>query len=395
MFFYCLLFSDDPVKLQNVLLNYINSWCCKWRLEINTDKTKVVQFRDKKTRATNVVFKINGNSLEQVTNYKYLGVIMQENLDYSVCINTLCNAAKRALGKIIYKSKTLKCLGFHTYSKLYNSMVAPIMDYGSEIWGYSSPKDANKVHLMAQRYFMGVHRFAPVAAVAGDMGWTSVKDRWTLNMTRFYNRLINTNPDRLLYKIFLFNKLHMEDNNWCSHIHGILENIDMDHLYDSGEILNIQEVKNKLSVNNQRDWMNMVEAKPKLRTYKLLKREYKSENYLTSNLYKYERSLLAQLRIGILPLHIETGRYVNIKPEDRKCKICNGQDIEDESHFLFHCDKYNSERTIFFANINRINANFNNMNDINKMEYLMNNHVYNFGRFLKEIYVKRRQLIYS
>ena len=388
------IFSDDPIKLQN-LLDYVNSWCHKWRMEINVDKTKVVQFRDKKQNPTDTLFKINGRILEQVSSYKYLGVIMQENLDYSMHITTLSNAAKRALGKVIYKSKTLKGLGYQTYSKLYNSMVAPIMDYGSEIWGFSTPNAANKVHLMAQRYFMGVHRFAPVAAVAGDMGWLSVKDRWALNMTRFYNRLINTNPDRLLAKVFMFNKLHTENNNWCKNMCNILNVLDMDHLYENNTILNIQEVKNKLMENNQNDWVNMVDAKPKLRTYKLIKKDYKPEQYLMSNLYKYERSLLAQLRIGILPLHIETGRYVNLRPEERLCKICNNQEIEDEVHFLFHCETYTNERASLFDNINQKSMDFSEMNDICKLDYLMKFHVYAFGHYVKDIYTKRRKILYN
>ena len=33
-------------------------------------------------------------------------------------------------------------------------------------------------------------------------------------------------------------------------------------------------------------------------------------------------------------LEIERGRYENIQPENRICKLCNGGNIENENHFL-------------------------------------------------------------
>ncbi len=35
-----------------------------------------------------------------------------------------------------------------------------------------------------------------------------------------------------------------------------------------------------------------------------------------------ERSLQAQFRVGVLPLRIETGRYCNLKLEERICELC-------------------------------------------------------------------------
>ena len=65
-----------------------------------------------------------------------------------------------------------------------------------------------------------------------------------------------------------------------------------------------------------------------------------------------ERSYLCQLRLGILPIAIETGRYKSIPLPSRLCEICNENVIEDEIHILFHCTKYEKERKIWYRNIN-------------------------------------------
>ena len=40
-----------------------------------------------------------------------------------------------------------------------------------------------------------------------------------------------------------------------------------------------------------------------------------------------------------------TGRYTNTPYEDRICTLCQTQDIGDEFHYLFICEKFTVERT--------------------------------------------------
>ena len=69
------------------------------------------------------------------------------------------------------------------------------------------------------------------------------------------------------------------------------------------------------------------------------------ENYITYNLSSSERSAMAQFRFGILPLNIETGRFRNQALEERLCTLCEFNEIEDESHFLFKCSLYDELRS--------------------------------------------------
>ena len=62
--------------------------------------------------------------------------------------------------------------------------------------------------------------------------------------------------------------------------------------------------------------------------------------------------------MGILPIAIETGRFINLPPTERLCKICNSGDVEDELHFIFDCETYNTERESFFQRVNETNVEF-------------------------------------
>ena len=64
-----ILISDDPQKLQNTLNNFA-SYCKDWKLNINTEKTKVMALGSK---TKNLHFNIMNKELEIVKSYKYLG----------------------------------------------------------------------------------------------------------------------------------------------------------------------------------------------------------------------------------------------------------------------------------------------------------------------------------
>ena len=63
---------------------------------------------------------------------------------------------------------------------------------------------------------------------------------------------------------------------------------------------------------------------------------------------------MSKIRLGCLPLSLETGRYcVPRLPEDRRiCLLCKrdseSPEIESECHFLFACNSYLNERNAWF-----------------------------------------------
>ncbi len=50
-----------------------------------------------------------------------------------------------------------------------------------------------------------------------------------------------------------------------------------------------------------------------------------------------QRSIMAQFRLRILPLSIETGKYTYIPEVFRLCIFCQVNMVEIEEHILFQC----------------------------------------------------------
>ena len=118
----------------------------------------------------------------------------------------------------------------------------------------------------------------------------------------------------------------------------------MQNSFERMDCISLELVKERMLNKYVNNWKMQVQNKPKLYLYKTFKVEYKTEDYLKMELNCVERAYLAQLRLGILPIEIETGRYRSVAREERICQICNMNNVEDELHFLLYCTAYENIR---------------------------------------------------
>ena len=83
----------------------------------------------------------------------------------------------------------------------------------------------------------------------------------------------------------------------------------------------------------------------KVRTYCLIKSEYRMEACLTSIANRTNRNMPAKLRCGNHPLLIEFGRHHKMDVDTRKCNLCDR--IENEIHLVTECQLYTGTRNKF------------------------------------------------
>lgn len=396
----CLLYADDLVLLSEneedlqTMLNILNDWCRKWRMRINVNKSKILHFRIPSQTRTTYDFKIGNISLEIVNRYKYLGLVLDEHLDFNTTSSILSESAGRALGSICSKFKSNKGFGYNTYSKLFECGVAPILDYCSGVWGFGKHEKADTIQNRAIRFYLGVHRFAPNLAINADMGWLYSRTRRKVEMVRFWNRMHIMDDTRLTKKVFLWDKSICK-RNWNSEIKQIFSETQSLDSFVNQTSLDVRYVKRVLHENVCNDWLDEVQKVPKLRTYVKFKREYCPEPYLKSVLNRQHRSALAQIRCGILPLSIETGRYLNIPEEYRLCLLCDQNVTESETHFIFHCSKYASLREQYFEEIAHVHPNFLALSDDDKFVILMSeSSVKKTANFVCQCFELRRKSMY-
>ena len=165
-------------------------------------------------------------------------------------------------------------------------------------------------------------------------------------MIRLWNRLIRMSDDGINKKVFLWSKVH--GSPWAVELYSIFEELDLCYIYQNNLCCSLNIVKIKLKEISEAKWSRDIALKAKLRTYLQIKHCFGSEPYVTCRLSRNQRSLVAQFRTGILPLAIEVGRFHNILEENRLCEFCDLHEIENESHFLLYCPKYEDLRISWF-----------------------------------------------
>ena len=244
----------------------------------------------------------------------------------------------------------------------------------------------------AIRLYLGVHRFTPNKAVNADMGWTSCRVRRYICMLRLWNRLVVMSANRITRKIFDWDRIR---NGWCTDIKKILNSIGLGDSFDNCDPIDIMHARDELHELQCISWSNEVQNIPKLRTYIKFKQDYAREHYVVAINNRGHRSALAQFRCGVLPLSIETGRFMSIPANLRLCNFCDENVVEDEVHFILYCSFYCELRNLLLAKVSTVIPDFISLNENEKMCALMGPLIVKHSaEFIYNAMYKRRKLLY-
>ena len=182
------------------------------------------------------------------------------------------------------------------------------------------------------------------------MGWTSAKTRHKLLALKFWNRLCKLDNSRVTRKVFNWDRTYASKRGtWSYYVKHALSDIGCIEMFNDVRTCDTDFAKTALCNLDNITWDVDRYKSEKLRYYNLYKYEKCQEDYLHMNITRYQRSLFSQFRCGILPLEIETGRFINSPLPDRLCRVCTEAAVEDEIHFLCDCKCYSDLRSDMYA----------------------------------------------
>ena len=152
----CLQYADDLVimstsheALQKCLYN-LEEYCDKWKLEVNTKKTKVIIFNKQGSQIKKHTFFYKANKIELVNEYKYLGFSFTTSGSSAPGIAVLIKQAKKAWFGIQHYLSNSKQRDINTYITLFDSQIKPILLYACEAWADSIKKESDISKLMTK-----------------------------------------------------------------------------------------------------------------------------------------------------------------------------------------------------------------------------------------------------
>ena len=85
-----MVFSNNAEQLQ-IGLDVLSEYCARWKLKVNISKTKILIFRKGGILPRNLEFTSDGEPLEIVKSFKYLGIVFTTGGPFSKTKSTKAN----------------------------------------------------------------------------------------------------------------------------------------------------------------------------------------------------------------------------------------------------------------------------------------------------------------
>ena len=139
---------DSMVDTMNRELELIQDWTVANRLTINNTKTELLLFGNISASNNNQQIYLNGSYVSYVEHAKFLGVIIDTNMNFKNHINYVTNKIAKHAG-ILYRIKD--CMPPKTRITYYNSFVLPYLNYNIIHWGSTNVTHLNPLIVVQKR----------------------------------------------------------------------------------------------------------------------------------------------------------------------------------------------------------------------------------------------------
>lgn len=185
--------GTDEITLANLINNDLKNYL-KWlfsnKLKINIEKTSYIIFKQKnKSVNNNLNININNIVLEKVSSIKYLGLLIDENLNWSLHLNKISDKVVSMLSAL-YRSRDY--LSNKSKFQIYNAFFLTHFRYLLPVWGMCGEVNFNKAQILQNK----------ILKILFNFDWLTSTNTIYLNLNLNKLRVIlEIEQCKLVYKI--------------------------------------------------------------------------------------------------------------------------------------------------------------------------------------------------
>ena len=357
------IFADTVFDMQTKI-DLLHSFCKKWKLIVNLDKTKMMVFRNGGYLKAIEKWNYGGENIEVISYYAYLGMIFSSRLCWSKCLENYSLKALRMVGAMRNVFNTFKKLPVDLAFKVFDIKIKPIVLYGSQVWGIGYYECIEKVQIQFCKAYLGVGKSTPNDLALLECGRSSLCVDYNMSVIKYWTKLVHMSLDRYPKKCYEQMKLHadMGRKNWVTCIRTLLFSIGFGEVWENQSYLgNVQlfltDVRSRLKDIDIQNLHSRIKEKENIYINFKSNNFYPSQKvaaYLTMSLNYRNRRVFSLLRTHSLPLKNNLYRCNIVN--NNLCEKCNGRGVfvENEFHLLFRCHQYNVLRESLIPEYYRI-----------------------------------------
>ena len=323
------LIHHDPKILQE-MLDITNHVALKYHIEFGAAKCKVVKIgKGKKS-----TIKLNGQILEEVDTYKYLGELISKKNNLEAHIEATETKIHAVTQSIITETgnKEFKGMKMQAIWQLFDATVTPIMTYGSESWNLTRKEENHlqTIHNKAIKTILALPQGTPTNILLAETGQLPIK--YTINKKKIMQAHRLENKDDSLAKRITSDK----NSLWKKMVKEIMNEYHLEekHLQMSKEML--KKIIDHVNKEKYKEEIRK-EAQTKSKT------KHWAENISTpiGNRPQYMEKLTrkqcsAIIRTRSRMLATKTNQKNQHKDDNQLCRYC-GQQEETQEHLLIQC----------------------------------------------------------
>ncbi|XP_075150786.1 uncharacterized protein LOC142224894 [Haematobia irritans] len=337
-----LLYADDivivadEIEVMQQMINNLYKYCKLWSMEINMNKSKVMVFRNGGRLSEREKWYLNGQQIETVAEYNYLGVIFTPKLSFKKHVQCRISQSKRAINMTWKNFLNKNYISLDTKWKLYLAICNSIKSYAAQLWGYEHFEEVDKL----QRYFL--KRILKVPENTPDYAIdleTNVDDGHLYTLKLHFKYISKTLYSYGMNRLpNFFTKILMEKELlWVKPINELLSHYGEQSIDTSTPkhtfCISVTNLMEKIQNSNKKSTIER--AMPSnTRIYKHL--DYtRGTSYMSHSYKQNEITWILKARSGMI--YLNGSRYTTDGEYDNHCTLCNLREIENIHHFLGKC----------------------------------------------------------
>lgn len=211
------LFADDTLiylhgsnidvmrDRMNSELEIIKQWLRLNKLKLNVGKTKVMIIRHPSMAAPINKISVDGEELEIVNQIKYLGIMIDDKLDFKENVDYVCKKVAKKVGVL---SRLTNNITMGARITIYKTIIAPHFDYCSTLLFLSDHAAFDRLQKLQNRAMRAVlkcMKLTPISFMLEALDWLSVKQRVYATTLTFIYKLQRGLLPRYLSEMVTFN----------------------------------------------------------------------------------------------------------------------------------------------------------------------------------------------
>ena len=172
--------ADDSTRLQRDIVS-LQKWEEDWLMRFNASKCQVLRVTNKRKPICSP-YTIHGHTLEVVDSAKYLGVHLDNHLNFNMHVDKITKKAKATRA---FLSRNITHCSQSVKEAAYTTFIRPTVEYASSAWDPHTQRNVKKLEQIqrssARFVTKDYDKSSSVSTMLQALNWTSLQDRRTLS----------------------------------------------------------------------------------------------------------------------------------------------------------------------------------------------------------------------